>query len=77
MSTFRHVATVKKNQAEEVRICLTEYGEHKLVDVRVCTTTERFGGTLGPSRKGFSLSRAKLPALIAALQKAEREGGAR
>ena len=73
MKNPHHIATVPKNAAEEVRVALTEFNGHALVDVRVYAD---FGGPAGekrPTRKGVSLARDRLPDLIAALQSAQRE----
>ncbi|WP_267421805.1 transcriptional coactivator p15/PC4 family protein [Methylobacterium sp. GC_Met_2] len=72
MTEPRHIATVPKNAAEEVRIALTEFNGHELVDVRVFAAIET-GGERRATKKGVSLSRRHLPELIRALQAAERE----
>ncbi len=66
------IETVPKNAREEIRIALTEYHGHDLCDVRVYA--EPYSGDEWiATKKGLSLSVAKLPALIKGLQAAERE----
>ena len=67
------VATIAKNRMEELRISLTEYRGHDLVDIRVFA--EPYAGRgkeMVATKKGLALSVAKLSTLIAALQTAER-----
>lgn len=64
------VATVEKNRREEIRIALREYEGRDLCDVRVFA--EPYAGDEWiATKKGISMVVAKLPALIAALQRAE------
>jgi len=74
MSEPRVIATVPKNGAEEVRVSLSTFKGHALVDVRVFADmgdeAERRA-----TKKGVALVVAKLPALIAALQEAARAAG--
>jgi len=74
MSEPRVIATVPKNGAEEVRVSLSTFKGHALVDVRVFADlgdeAERRA-----TKKGVALAVAKLPALIAALQEAARAAG--
>ena len=66
------ITTIEKNKREEIRIALTAYQGHDLCDVRVFA--EPYAGDEWIStKKGISLSVAKLPALIEGLQVAERE----
>lgn len=73
MSELHVVATIEKNRLEEVRVALTEFNGHLLVDIR---TFADIDGERRATKKGVSLNRAKLPELIAALKAAERGGGA-
>ena len=66
----RLIATIPKNQAEEIRVGLDEYKGHDLVSLRVWTDPYA-GDERVPTRKGVSMSVALLPELIAALQEAE------
>lgn len=67
-----NVGSVQKNSAEEVRATFSNYRGHDLFDLRVYG---KFGAaqTFMPSGKGVSINIAKLPELIALLQKAEAE----
>jgi Transcriptional Coactivator p15 (PC4) len=58
-----------RNRAEHVRVELSEYKGHSLINVRIWQT-----GTDGidrPTTKGIALSVRKLPELASALAKAE------
>ena len=70
------VASFEKNRVEDMRVRLTEYQGHHLVDVRVFATTGADGHRV-PTKKGLSISYEKLPELIAALVDAEAELAAR
>ncbi|AIB15794.1 hypothetical protein ABAZ39_28455 (plasmid) [Azospirillum argentinense] len=66
------VATIPKNATEELRVTLTSYNGHPLVDLRLFTEY-RSTGEIGPTRKGLTVSVALLPQIIAGLQDAEAE----
>ena len=68
--TARHIATVEKNRAEDVRVALVEFNGHDLVDIRIFAA---FDGAeeRQPTRKGVSLAVRHLPALLGALQAAQ------
>ncbi len=68
----KKIAVIKKNAREKIRVSLTEYQGHDLCDVRVFAEPYA-GDTWVATKKGISLSVAKLPALIDGLQTAERE----
>ncbi len=70
MSDAEPIAIVPKNSREEVRVDLTEFKGHNLVDIRVFADD---GSKQTATKKGISLAIAKLPALIDALRKAETE----
>ena len=66
------IETIPKNRREEIRVSLTAYHDRDLVDVRVYC--EPYAGDVWvATKRGISLSVTKLPALIKALQAAERE----
>ena len=69
------VATIAKNKREEVRVALTEYEGHDLCDVRIFAEPYA-GDEWVATKKGVCLGVAKLPGLIAALQRAEAEARA-
>lgn len=66
------VGVIPRNGAEDVRVTLSSYAGHALIDVRTFAdlgdADERRA-----TRKGVSLKLARLPALIAALVEAEKE----
>ena len=71
------ITTIEKNRSEELRISLKEYKGHRYADIR--TFTEPYadeGQGRVATKKGVTLSLAKLPELIAALQQAESEARA-
>jgi len=65
------VGWVQKNQRENVRIALTSFKGHQLVDARVYAA--RDDGEPGPTKAGLTVRLDRLPALIEALQQAEAE----
>jgi hypothetical protein len=70
------VGSVRKNSLEEVRVSISEFRGHNLVDVRVFADFDGRGGEPRPTKKGIALKVELLPDLIAALQAAQ-EAGAR
>lgn len=68
------IATVAKNAREEIRIVLTNYKGHDLVDLRVFVEADGRPDRV-PTRKGIAVKPALLPALIEALAKARRATG--
>ena len=71
MSAPTLIATVMKNNVEEVRVSLTTFNGFDLVDIR---TFARLVGACGeplPTKRGICLGRDRLPDLIAALRAAE------
>ena len=71
------VATIAKNQIEELRITLTNFKGHDLVDIRIFAEPYADDGEgKRATKKGVCLSLEKLPELIEALQKAEEEARA-
>ena len=72
------VATIQKNRSEELRISLTEFHGHDLVDCRVFVEPRNGRGQgMVATRRGLTVSVHRLHALIAALQTAERAVQAR
>ena len=71
----RLIETISKNAREEIRVALTAYQGHDLCDIRVFAEPYA-GDEWVATKKGISLSVAKLPELIAALQQAEVEARA-
>lgn len=76
MSEATVVAVVRKNSLEEVRVSISEFRGHRLVDVRVFADFDGRGGEPRATKKGVALKVELLPDLIAALQSAQ-EAGAR
>ncbi|GJE29127.1 transcriptional coactivator p15/PC4 family protein [Methylobacterium organophilum] len=68
------VAVIAKNAVEEVRVALTEFNGHELVDVRIYASFDDSDAERRPTKKGISLKREKLPELIQGLEQALREG---
>jgi hypothetical protein len=63
------VARIAKNPTEEVRVSLTSYRGHDLVDIRVFYQDEQ--GEWRPTKRGVSLSVDSFADLRAAVVKAE------
>ena len=61
-----------KNATEEVRVSLTEYKGHKLVDLRIYYEPEG-GGERRPTKKGITIDVGLYPELKKALVRMERE----
>ena len=64
------IAELAKNARERVRVALTEYNGHRLVDLRVFYE-DRLSGEWRPG-KGLAIRRELMPELRKALQAAER-----
>ena len=73
MSELRTVATIRKNNVEEIRIRLRVHDGFTQVDVRVFSPPRRSSGEPYPTSAGICIGKKNLPALIEALQAAERE----
>ncbi|MDO9426024.1 MAG: PC4/YdbC family ssDNA-binding protein [Methylobacterium sp.] len=73
MSNLRTVATVRKNNSEEIRISVVTGDGFTLVDLRVFAAPKTSRGEPYPTTNGIRLAKSTLPALIQALQAAERE----
>lgn len=61
-----------KNATEEVRVSLTEFKGHKLIDLRIYFEPED-GGERRPTRKGITVDVGLYPELKRALLKLEKE----
>ena len=64
------ISQFTKNAVEEVRVSLTEYRGHKLIDLRVYYEP-RDGGERLPSKKGLTISVELFPELKKALGELE------
>ncbi len=65
------IATIEKNAVEELRVALSEYRGHDLVNLRIWANYDSAGSEKRPTKKGFALRIEFLPELIAVLKKAE------
>lgn len=65
------IARIPKNSMEEVRVSLTTYRRHDLLDTRIYFKDE--DGEWRPSRKGLTLKVDYLPDLLKALCQAKKE----
>ncbi len=61
-----------KNATEEVRVSLTEFKGHKLIDLRIYFEPED-GGDRRPTKKGITVDVGLYPELKRALLKLEKE----
>lgn len=67
------IATIGKNKGTEVRVSLATFAGQNLIDVRTYISADD-SGELRPSKKGVSLSFAKVEALLSALTLAAKRG---
>ena len=69
------IATIPRNQLDELRVEIGEYRGHDFISIR--TWTERHDSEeMVPTKKGITVKPERLPELITALQKAEKEARA-
>jgi len=72
------VTVIRKNALEEIRVGLSEFNGHDLLDLRVWAEPRNGGSERIPTKAGIACNVRLLPQLIEALQKAEaaaRTGG--
>jgi transcriptional coactivator p15 (PC4) len=69
--------SIRKNAAEEIRIELTEFNGHQLINIRVWTEPRNGGSERIPTKAGIACRVALLPEIIDALQQAEARARAR
>lgn len=69
----RTVATVRKSNFEEVRVGIQAGSGFACIDVRVFAMPANGKGEPFATKSGIRIARDRLPALIEALQSAERE----
>ena len=67
----RHIAMIRKNALEEIRVELGEFNGHDLVNVRVWAEPRNGGTERIPTKAGIACIVKLLPELIEALQQAE------
>ena len=70
-------AVIRKNGSEEIRVELTQFNGHDLINIRVWTDPRNGGSERIPTKAGIACRVALLPEIIAALQQAEVEARAR
>lgn len=70
------IATIEKNRLEEVRVGLSEYEGHDLVNLRIWANYDAEDSERRPTKKGVTKKVSKLPELIATLQETQREAEA-
>ncbi|POR40507.1 PC4/YdbC family ssDNA-binding protein [Methylobacterium sp. V23] len=73
MSDLRHIASIRKNNSQEIRVSVAIHDGYDLIDMRVFSAPRSSRGEPVPTKAGICLTRAKLQELILALQAAERE----
>jgi hypothetical protein len=71
MTPTDSVAVIRKNAFEEVRVGLSEFNGHDLVDIRVWAEPRNGGTDRIPTKAGIACNVRLLPELIEALQQAE------
>lgn len=67
----QHIAAIRKNAREELRVSLSEFNGHQLANLRIWFTAD--DGTMRPGNKGLAFKLTMLPDVIEALQSAETE----
>src|SRR5438270_1261047 len=67
------ISVIRKNAAEEIRVELSEFNGHQLVNFRVWTDPRDGGAERIPTKAGIACRVALLPEIIEALQQAETE----
>ena len=71
------ISVIRKNAAEEIRVELTEFNGHQLINIRVWTEPRNGGSERIPTKAGIACRVALLPEIIEALQQAEAQARAR
>ena len=67
------LATIRKNALEEIRVELSEFNGHDLLNIRIWTDPRNGGSERIPTKAGIACRVALLPEIIEALQQAEAE----
>ena len=65
------IATIEKNKLEEIRVGLSEFNGHDLLNIRIWAEPRNGGAKRIPTKAGICCNVRLLPELIEALQKAE------
>ena len=76
MSSQSALATIRKNALEEIRVGLSEFNGHDLLNIRIWTEPRNGGAERIPTKAGICCNVRLLPELIDALQKAEAQARA-
>ena len=71
------LATIRKNALEEIRVELSEFNGHDLLNIRIWTDPRNGGSERIPTKAGIACRLALLPEIIEALQQAEAQARAR
>jgi transcriptional coactivator p15 (PC4) len=71
------LATIRKNALEEIRVGLSEFNGHDLLNIRIWTEPRNGGSERIPTKAGIACRVALLPEIIEALQQAEAQARAR
>jgi Transcriptional Coactivator p15 (PC4) len=67
------IATLRKNAMEEIRVELSEFNGHDLINIRVWAEPRDGGSERIPTKAGIACRVTLLPELIKALRQAEAE----
>ena len=70
------LAVIRKNALEEIRVGLSEFNGHDLLNIRIWTEPGDGGAERIPTKAGICCNVRLLPELIDALQKAEAQARA-
>jgi hypothetical protein len=64
-------SVIRKNALEEIRVELSEFNGHNLINIRVWADPRNGGAERIPTKAGIACRVALLPEIIEALQRAE------
>jgi hypothetical protein len=65
------IATIEKNKLEEIRVALSEFNGHDLLNIRIWAEPRNGGAERIPTKAGICCNVRLVPELIEALRQAE------
>jgi len=73
MSNEQVISEFRKNAKEEVRVSLSNYRGHDLIDIRVFYHSGNIDGDLLPTKKGITMSTKHIPDLKKAIDRVHQQ----
>jgi hypothetical protein len=70
MSNEQVISEFRKNTREEIRVSLSNYQGHDLIDIRVYYHSGNIDGDMFPTKKGITMSTKLIPDLKKAVDRA-------